>query len=477
MQDLIIKELLVKQREYFNSGKTRSIEFRTAQLKKVQSILVKNEAEIFEVLNMDLGKSPMESYISEVGFLQAEIRYMLKNIKRLNRATRVRTPLIYTGARSYIYNDPLGVVLIIGPWNYPLQLIIAPLLGAIAAGNCAVLKPSELAPCTSGIIKKIIESEFDQGFIAVVEGDVEVSRALLKEKFDHIFFTGGTEVGRIVMQAAARNLTPVTLELGGKSPCIVDRNINIDYAARRICWGKFLNAGQTCVAPDYLLVHRDIKQKLLEKMKKVLLEFYGNDPQLSTDFARIINDRHFNRLLKLLGKGDIITGGDVDQAERYIAPTIIDNVSPDDPVMQEEIFGPILPVMEYKKLDEVIHFINERPKPLALYFFSQDKSQQKRIMQETTSGGVCINDCLIHITTRELPFGGVGESGIGSYHGKATFTTFSHQKSVMINSMLFDMPVKYPNYKISLQKMKQMLKLLSAFFYLSCFILIFIGSL
>jgi len=460
MQDLFIKELLVRQREYFNSGKTRDIAFRKAQLQKLQEMLSDNETEIFEALHMDLGKSAMESYMSEIGFVQSEIRYMLKNIKRFNQPARVRTPLIYPGGSSYIYNDPLGVVLIIGPWNYPLQLIMAPLLGAIAAGNCTVLKPSELAPCTSQVIKGLIEAEFDQEYIAVVEGGAQVSQALLDEKFDHIFFTGGTEVGKIVNEAAARTLTPVTLELGGKSPCIVDRDVNIEYTARRICWGKFLNAGQTCVAPDYLLVHRDIKQELLSKMKKVLVEFYGDDPQQSDDYAQIINDRHFDRLLELMEEGDIITGGEAKRTERYIAPTIIDQVSPDAPIMQEEIFGPILPVIEYEQLEEVVHFINERPKPLALYFFSRDKGQQKKIMQETTSGGVCINDCLIHITSRELPFGGVGASGMGEYHGKASFTTFSHQKSVMKNTMWFDMPVKYPSFKISLQKMKKLLKLM-----------------
>ncbi len=460
MQNSFIKELLIKQREYFNSGETRSLEFRAEQLRKAQSLLIDHEDEIFEALNMDLGKSAMESYISEVGFVQAELRYMLKNIRGLNQPTRVRTPLIYLGARSYIYNDPLGVVLIIGPWNYPLHLIMAPLAGAIAAGNCVILKPSELAPHTSRVIKKLLGNEFAREYIAVVEGGIETSQALLEEKFDHIFFTGGTEVGRIVMKAAAEKLTPVTLELGGKSPCVVDKNINIDYTARRICWGKFLNAGQTCVAPDYLLVHRDIKPELLEKMKEVITEFYGEDPRQCPDYARIINERHFDRILALLGEGDIITGGEAQREDRYISPTIIDWVSPDAPIMQEEIFGPILPVMEYEHLEEAIQFINLRPKPLALYFYSRDQKQQEKMMEETTSGGVCINDSIIHISNLELPFGGVGDSGIGSYHGKASFTTFSHQKSVMKNSMLFDLPVKYPAYKISLQKMKQLLRLM-----------------
>ncbi len=455
-----IKELLVKQRDYFNTGKTRDIEFKKTQLKKVQSLLVKYETEFFKALNTDLRKSVTESYMTEIGFLHAEIRYLLKNIKHLHKPVKIRTPLVYMGAKSYIYNEPLGVVLIMGPWNYPLQLIIAPLLGAIAAGNCAVLKPSELALCTSGVIKKALENEFPQEYIAVIEGGIEVSQQLLQERFDHIFFTGGTAVGKIVMQAAAGNLTPVTLELGGKSPCIIDEDINIEYAARRISWGKFLNAGQTCVAPDYLLVHRNIKQRLLGQMKKVLLEFYGSDPRQSPNYGRIINYKHFERLLKLLDKGNIIAGANVDPAERYISPTIIDNISPDDPVMQEEIFGPILPVIEYEVLEEAISFINERPKPLALYLFSRDKAKQDTICKETSSGGICINDCLIHLTNQELPFGGVGESGIGSYHGKNTFTTFSHQKSVMKNTMLFDMPVKYPSYKISLQGIKKLLRLM-----------------
>ncbi|MBO8159282.1 aldehyde dehydrogenase [Thermosyntropha sp.] len=453
-----ISSLVNKQRDFFQSGKTRDIDFRIQQLKRLAAVIEENEADILQALHFDLGKSELEGYMTEVGFVKSELNFMIKNLPRWARPQKVKTPLVYFGAKSYIYSDPLGLVLIIGPWNYPFQLIIAPLIGAIAGGNCAVLKPSEIAPSVSGVVKKMMTENFPEEYIAVVEGGVPECSALLENRFDHIFYTGGPVVGRIIMEAASKHLTPVTLELGGKSPCIVDYNIDFNYAARRIAWGKFLNAGQTCVAPDYLMVHKQIKDKFLDCLKEAVNEFYGPDPMKSRDYSRIINDKHFERLQGLLNNGNIVCGGETRGEDRYIAPTIIDNISPTDPVMQEEIFGPILPVLEYEDLDEVICFINKRPKPLALYFFSRDYKKQEKVLRETTSGGVSINDTLSHMTTPYLPFGGIGESGMGKYHGEASFNTFVHKKSVLKNTFWFDLKVKYPPYTVSLQRIKKLMK-------------------
>ncbi|MEN6348922.1 MAG: aldehyde dehydrogenase [Syntrophomonas sp.] len=460
MNESSLSALFDKQREFFKKGSTGEINFRISHLKKLRQAIDEGEVEILKALGKDLGKSNLEGYVSEVGLVIAEIDYMIKNLPRFSKPQKVKTPLMYFGAKSYIYTEPLGVVLIIGPWNYPFQLLMAPLLGAIAAGNCAILKPSELAPHTSAILHELIGSNFPPEYISVIEGGIETSTVLLEQNFDHIFFTGGAGVGRIVMQGAARHLTPVTLELGGKSPCIVDKEVNLQYAARRISWGKFLNAGQTCVAPDYLLVHREIKEQLLEKIKQVINGFYGQDTFNSSDYGRIINERHFNRLTAMLEDGDILYGGRSNRQARYIEPTIMENISPDSPLLHDEIFGPILPVLEYQSLDEVIQILKTKPKPLALYFFSNDKSKQEYVIQNSSSGGVCINDTLSHITTRDLPFGGVGDSGMGAYHGKTSFDIFSHRKSVLKHTLRYDTPVKYPPYKVSLQKMKKLLKLL-----------------
>ncbi len=356
-----------------------------------------------------------------------------------------------------IQPEPLGVVLIISPWNYPFHLLISPLVGAIAAGNCAVLKPSEFAPYTSGLIANLIEKTFEPAYIAVVEGGVETSQTLLAEKFDYIFFTGGNAVGKIVMAAAAKHLTPVTLELGGKSPCLVDTEIDVEKTARRICWGKFINAGQTCIAPDYLLVNKKIKNSLLDSIKKCLLEFYGEHPANSPDYARIIHQNHFDRLVKFLQDGEILIGGETNRDELYISPTVIDKVSWEAPIMQEEIFGPILPVIEYTDIAEAIAKINSRPKPLALYLFSDNKDLQQQVLQSTSSGGVCLNDTLIQSGVPSLPFGGVGDSGIGSYHGKASFDTFSHYKSVVQNSFWLDLKWRYPPYEGKLSFLKRLI--------------------
>lgn len=453
-----VAELLEKQRKYFNSNTSREPGFRIEQLERLRTVIEKHEDTILEALYLDLGKSRMEAYISEVGYVYSEINYMKKNLKKFARPVKVKTPLLYFGGSSYIIPEAMGLVLIMGPWNYPFQLMMVPLIGSIAAGNCTVLKPSEHAPRVSVLINAIMKENFAEEYIAVVEGEAETAQNILENKFDYIFFTGSEATGKLVMQAAAKNLTPLCLELGGKSPCIVDQDTNILYTARRIVWGKFLNAGQTCVAPDYLMVDRKIKGELLKNIQDVLKDFYGDDPKSSADYSRIINEQHFLRLSALLKDAELLTGGEQVQAERYIAPTIVDNISVDHPLMQEEIFGPILPVMDYENLEEVIDFLRNKPRPLALYFFSHNTEKQQKIISETISGGVCINDTIIHITNRELPFGGVGLSGMGNYHGKASFDAFSHHKSLLKNSLLFDIPLKYPPYKVPLKWMRRVLK-------------------
>lgn len=451
------KNTVEKQRQFFNTFKTRDISFRIEQLKILRQAILENEVAINNALWADLRKPKTETYITELGICFEEIKYTTKYLKSWTKPKSVGTPFLYCPASSKIYYEPLGVVLIIGPWNYPFQLVISPLIGAIAAGNCAVIKPSEIAANTSHLLAEILPKYFDPSFITVVEGGKETTQQLLEEKFDHIFFTGGTTVGKIIMSAAAKHLTPVTLELGGKSPCIVDADTHLDYTARRIAWGKFMNAGQTCVAPDYLLVDRAIKKDLLGHLKKYIQDFYGATPETSPDYARIINPHHFNRLCELLNAGEIIIGGDTNPDGRYIAPTVIDGVDWDSPVMQEEIFGPILPVLEYSDLSEAIALVNARPKPLALYFFSNNKHHQERVLQETSSGGVSINDTIIQLAVPGLPFGGVGDSGIGHYHGKASFETFSHQKSVFHQSFLVDLKLRYAPYKDKLKWLKRLI--------------------
>ena len=356
---------------------------------------------------------------------------------------------------SYRVPEPYGVVLIMSPWNYPFQLAFAPLIGAVAAGNCAVVKPSSYSPHTSSLIAKILGGCFPKEYIAVIEGGREANQELLNQKFDYIFFTGSVSVGRTVMEAASRHLTPVTLELGGKSPCIVHEDANLELAARRIMWGKCLNSGQTCVAPDYLLVHRDVKDRLIMAMEKAITEFFGDTPCRNPEYPRIINEKHFNRLKGLLSDGRILVGGDVNEATLQIAPTIVDQVSWESPVMQEEIFGPILPVLEFEGIHEVITAVNSRPKPLALYLFTNDKNVEKRIIKSISFGGGCINDTIVHLATSYMPFGGVGESGMGSYHGKWSFDTFTHYKSIMKKSIWPDIRLRYPPYRDKLGLLKK----------------------
>jgi len=453
----MFKQLIEKQRKHFATGKTKSLDYRVDQLKKLRQAIIERESSIVTALNQDLRKPELDSYITEIRVTIQEIDYVLKHLKKWTKPRRVKTSLETFPSVAQIYPDPLGVVLIISPWNYPFALAISPLIGAIAAGNCAVIKPSESTPTVSQVIAEIIQQTFSVIEIAVVEGDAVVSQQLLTEKFDHIFFTGGTKIGQLVMEAAVKNLTPVTLELGGKSPCIVDTEIDLEETAKRIAWGKFLNAGQTCIAPDYLLVEKSIKEALISKLQECIVNFYGTNPQTSPDYCRIVNDRQFNRLKVLLKDGDIVTGGQTDLTEKYIAPTLVTNVSLESELMQEEIFGPILPILDYANLEDAIAFINQRPKPLALYLFSNNKSKQERVLEATSSGGVCINDTIFQVGVIDLPFGGVGPSGMGAYHGKATFDTFSHYKSVLKKSFRFELNVRYPPYGNKINWIKRLL--------------------
>lgn len=449
-------DVIQRQRRFFETGATRSLEFRLEQLRRLRQGVLDGRDRIITALAADLGRPEFEAYAFEVGVLK-ELDHALKNLAKWMKPQRVSLPLEQQPGKAQIVSEPLGVVLIMGPWNYPVQLMLGPLVAAIAAGNCAILKPSELAPESSRFVAELVKETFDPDFVTVVEGGVEVSQALLEERFDHIFFTGGTAIGKIVMAAAAQHLTPVTLELGGKTPCIVDADVDLPTAARRILWGKFINAGQTCIAPDYLLVDRKIKPALLEQLKTTLQQAYGEDPSQSPDFGRIVSDRHFTRVSSLLNSGTVVVGGRTNASQRYIEPTILDNVAPDSAVMQEEIFGPILPVLEYEELGEAIAFINQRPKPLALYVFSRQTSVQQRVIQQTSSGGVCVNDTIMHIGVSELPFGGVGDSGIGRYHGKAGFDTFSHAKSILTKPFWLDLDWRYPPYANKMGLLKKVI--------------------
>ncbi|HBP23128.1 MAG TPA: aldehyde dehydrogenase family protein [Planctomycetes bacterium] len=442
-------------RQTFNSGHTRHLSWRREQLRALKRALEVNEQKLLEALHADLGKPEVEAYAGEIGFLMGEIDYTIKHLASWAKPEKVKTPLVNAVGKSEVLREPLGVVLVIGPWNYPIQLVLAPLVGAIAAGNCAVLKPSELAPASSAAVAELVEQTLDPRAVKVVEGGVPETSALLAERWDHVFFTGSTRVGRIVYEAAAKHLTPVTLELGGKSPCVVDAELDLEPTARRIVWGKFFNTGQTCVAPDYVLVHRDQEQALLNAMKATLREFYGADPKQSPDYGRIVNSGHHQRLVAYLEGADVFVGGEHDADERYLAPTILRNVKPDDPVMQEEIFGPILPVLVIDSVDEAISFINAREKPLALYVFTSDKANAERVLQNTSSGGACVNDAISHLAVPELPFGGVGESGMGAYHGSHSFETFSHRKSVLKRWTWPDVKLRYPPYADKLEVIKK----------------------
>lgn len=446
-------------RHFFATHITKDVDFRIAQLKKLRQAIEKHERALLDAVKADFNKHEFEAYGTELALVLKELDTAISQTARWAQPKKVGTALFFFKASSYIISEPYGTVLVIAPWNYPIQLSLLPIVGAIAAGNCVALKLSEWAPATSAVVAKLIAEALDPRHVAVFEGEVSVAQELLHHKFDYIFFTGSTAVGKHVYQAAAKHLTPVTLELGGKSPCIVTPDADIALSAKRIMWGKLVNAGQTCIAPDYILAHSSIKDALIAACKKAAHAMYGKNAAQSPYYARIISDRHFNRLEKLThGSGEIAFGGESIATERYLSPTILDGVQPDDPIMQEEIFGPILPILTYDSLDQAIAFVNERPKPLALYAFTRSQRTANRILRETSSGGACVNDTLMHIGNDNMPFGGVGESGMGGYHGKYSFDYFSHQKSVMDRSLLIDPPVRYAPYRISLSVAKALLK-------------------
>jgi aldehyde dehydrogenase (NAD+) len=453
-----IRSMMENHRMFFSSGQTKKTAFRIKQLKILKHAVEENESRILDALNADLRKSPYEAYLTEVGIVKDELRHMIKKVGKWARPRRVGTPIYHFPASSHIYPEPYGIALIIAPWNYPFQLAVAPLAAALAAGNCAVVKPSEFSEHTSQVLAELAETYFDPSYVSVVTGDVEVSTALLAQKFDYIFFTGSPGVGKVVMRAAAEHLTPVTLELGGKSPCIVDRDANIELAAKRIVSGKFINAGQTCIAPDYLMVHQSVKDLLVDRMIHYIERFYGAFPAESPDYPKIINQKHFERLQGLTKNATIMCGGGGDVAGQILAPTLISDVDWDHPSMQEEIFGPVLPVLEYAHLSDAAARINERPRPLALYMFSNDQKNIDAILSDVSFGGGCINDTLIHFATPNLPFGGVGNSGMGAYHGKFGFDAFSHQKGVMRNTVKFDFPFRYPPFFKHLKLLKTVLR-------------------
>lgn len=455
-----VEGILELQQQFFRSGSTRSPEARIERLIWLKDAIRKYEKPLTEALYQDLGKSEFESYTTEIGFMLDSISHTIRNVKRWAKPKKVKTQLALIGSKSYIIPEPYGSVLIIGPFNYPFQLLIEPLVGAVAAGNTAVLKASELTPAVSAVVRDIITSVFEPGYVQVVEGAKDTTTALIHAPFDYMFFTGSVPVGKIVMEAAAKNLIPVTLELGGKSPVIVDEYADLKVAAQRIMWGKLLNTGQTCIAPDYLLVHERVKQTLIEEMKAAVHSFYGSDIRHNRDYGRIVNEAHFQRLSHMIerDKAHLIYGGQTDEAERFISPTLLDVESWEAASMEDEIFGPILPIISYHDIDEAIAGILKRPKPLALYLFTSDKQVQEKVMQEVSFGGGCINDTITHVANPRLPFGGVGNSGIGGYHGRYSFETFSHMKSILRKSTRLNLPILYPPYAGKLQTIKRLLK-------------------
>ncbi len=442
----IIVKVLESQRAFFATQQTKDIAFRLAQLRKLKQTILQNQVKIEQALWEDLHKSPEEAYLTEISIVTSEIDNHIRHLKKWARPKKVSTPVHLLPSSSKIIYEPLGVALIIAPWNYPFQLLFNPLVGAISSGCCAILKPSPDAPNIAKVMEKMIAETFDSKYITVVQGGKETNTILFSQAFDIIFFTGSSKVGKVVMKAAAENLTPVILELGGKSPCIVDEDADIDIAAKRITWGKLINAGQTCIAPDYLFAHHSIKDELLDKIAGNIKSMYGEDIKKSRFYPRIINEQAMERLSGLLNQGKIHTGGEIDANERFFAPTIIDEVEPDFLIMQDEIFGPILPVMTFEHIDEAINYINTNEKPLAFYYFGKNK-KAKEVLSKTTSGGACINDILLHIGNHNMPFGGVGNSGMGSYHGHDSFLAFSHKRAILTSPTWFDLSLKYVPFK------------------------------
>ena len=442
-----IQELVRAQRTYFDTGATRPYAFRLAQLKKLQQALWDNEQLLEQAMMQDFRKAPMEVYMCETGMVLEELRFHLKHLKGWMRERAVPTPLAQFPSKSFVSPEPYGVALIISPWNYPVQLCLSPLVGAISGGNCAVVKPSAYAPATSAAIAKLIRETFDARYIAAVEGGRAENQALLHQRFDTIFFTGGVTVGREVMRAASETLTPVTLELGGKSPCIVDETANLRVAARRLAFGKLLNCGQTCVAPDYLLISRKVKDAFLPLLEREIQRMVGENALVCDSYVHMVNEKHFRRVCGLIDPDKVIFGGQADERTLRIQPTIMDRVTADDAVMQEEIFGPVLPVLTYGDFDALLTFLRTRPKSLAGYLFTRSTEHEDAFLKRLSFGGGCVNDVLCHLATTCLPFGGVGESGMGSYHGRRSFETFSHTKPVLKKSLRVDVPVRYPPYK------------------------------
>lgn len=450
-----IHEIVESEKHFFRTGVTRGVDFRIDMLKKFRKAIIENDELISAALKADLNKQTFESYMCETGLLLEEINFHIKRLKKWSKTRRVKSGIGQLPGKSYVCPEPYGVVLIMAPWNYPVQLCLMPLVGAISAGNCAVVKPSAYAPESSRVISKLIESAFPTGFVTAVEGGRDANKALLDEPFDYIFFTGSVAVGKTVMEAAAKRLTPVTLELGGKSPIIVDETANLPLAARRIAFGKVLNAGQTCVAPDYLMIEKSVEAPFIEEYKKALADFFPEGDM--SGMVRIINDKHFERVCNILdNSGNVVIGGARDAETRFIEPAVLTGVPIDSPAMQQEIFGPVLPVLPYEKLDDCIDFIRSRPKPLALYIFSENKMNQEKVLNSCSFGGGCINDTVIHLASSHMSFGGVGESGMGSYHGKKSFDTFTHYRSVLKQGKL-DVKLRYFPYKSGKEKITRMI--------------------
>jgi aldehyde dehydrogenase (NAD+) len=452
--------LLQNLSSHFATGATRSYAFRKQQLQQLKSAILQYEKDLHEALYQDLKKSPEECWVTETGFLVAEISHTLKHLKSWMKPKKVATNLLNFPSQSFIYKEPLGVVLIVGPWNYPLQLLFTPLVGAIAAGNCVVLKPSEFAPATAAVMKKIIEENFSKDYILYVEGEGAsiVPEMMTHFRFDHVFYTGSTLVGKQIYQMAASRLVPVTLELGGKSPCVVEQDAHIKVAARRIAMTKFSNAGQMCVAPDYLLVHQSIKEELISEVKKAIQQFFSSDPSSSYNYGKIINEKQFHRLLNYLRQGKVVYGGNYNAATHYIEPTLVTEVDLDMAVMGEEIFGPVLPIFSFNSFEEAKAVISRNPDPLAFYVFTQSKEKEQQWIEQVPFGGGCINNASWHLTNFNLPFGGRGNSGIGAYHGRYSFDVFSHQKAVMKTPAWFDPNIKYPPFKGKLNLFKKIIK-------------------
>lgn len=450
------EELVKKQRSYFRTGRTLSVRYRAEALDRLERAILRYEPELYRALASDLGKSRAEAYMCEVGLTLSELRYVRKHLRRWSRDRRVRTPLAQFHGKSFTVQEPYGVVLIMSPWNYPVLLTLEPLVGALAAGNCCVVKPSAYSPETSRVMAELLGEAFSGEYVAVVEGGRQENQDLLNQKFNYIFFTGGVNVGKTVMEKASAHLTPVTLELGGKSPCIIDHTANLKLAARRLAFGKYLNCGQTCVAPDYVLVERSVKEPFMEYLKKEIASMYGMDPLQNPDYGKMVNRKHFDRVRSLIDEEKLAYGGACREETLQIAPTVMDRVTKEDAVMQEEIFGPVLPVLTVESVDEAYEFVKNRPEPLALYIFTQDRTTERRFLEEVPFGGGCVNDTIIHLATSHMGFGGVGNSGMGSYHGRKSFETFSHEKSIVKKYTWMDMPLRYQPYNALKEKLVRM---------------------